>query len=197
MFGLLNYGKIKIDKITRWRIELSPYAFDIMYWPGKDNLSADALSRVIYPHCSAAIDLKSLHDQLCHPGVTRMSHFFRSCNLPFSVEDIKKMPSSCRDCAEVKPRYFKPQEPQHLKKATVPFERFNLDFKGLLPTNTKNKFILTIIDEYSRYPFAFHCPDTSYESVKSCLMSIFGVFGMPSFIHSDQGSGFMSAELKR
>ena len=197
MFGLLNHGKIKNDKITRWRIELSPYAFDIMHRPGKDNLPADALSRLVYPHCSATTSLKALHDQLCHPGVTRMSHFVRSRNLPFSVEDIKKMTRSCRDCAEVKPRYFKPQQPQHLIKATAPFERLNLDFKGPLPTNTKNKFILTIVDEYSRYPFAFPCTDTSTDSVKSCLTSIFGVFGMPSFIHSDQGSGFMSAELKK
>ena len=179
MFGLLNHGKIKNDKITRWRIELSPYAFDIIHRPGKDDLPADALSRLVpTSHCSAAIDLKSLHDQLCHPGVTRMSHFVRSRNLPFSMEDIKKITSSCRDCAEVKPRYFKPQEPQHLIKATAPFEHLNLDFKGPLPTNTKNKYILTIVDEYSRYPFAFPCPDTFAESVKKCLMSIFGVFGM-------------------
>ena len=198
MFGKLNHGKIKNDKITRWRIELSPYAFDIIHRPGKDNLPADALSRLVpTSRCSATIDLKSLHDQLCHPGITRMSHFVRSRNLPFSVEDIKKMTSSCRDCAEVKPRYFKPQEPQHLIKATAPFERLNLDFKGPLPSTTKNKFILTIVDEYSRYPFAFPCPDTSAESVKRCLTSIFGVFGMPSYIHSDQGSGFMASELKR
>ena len=198
MFGKLNHGKIKNDKITRWRIELSPYAFDIIHRPGKDNLPADALSRLVpTSRCSATIDLKSLHDQLCHPGITRMSHFVRSRNLPFSVEDIKKMTSSCRDCAEVKPRYFKPQEPQHLIKATAPFERLNLDFKGPLPSTTKNKFILTIVDEYSRYPFAFPCPDTSAESVKRCLTSISGVFGMPSYIHSDQGSGFMASELKR
>ena len=106
------------------------------------------------------------------------------------------MTRSCRDCVEVKPRYFKPQEPQHLIKATAPFERLNLYFKGPLPTNTKNKFLLTIVDEYSRYPFAFPCTDVSTESVKRCLLTVFGLFGMPSYIHSDQGSGFMSADLK-
>ena len=45
MFSNANHGKIKNDKIARWRIELSPYGFDIEHRPGKDNLPADALSR--------------------------------------------------------------------------------------------------------------------------------------------------------
>lgn len=197
MFGKLNHGKIKNDKIARWRIELSPYGFDIIHRPGKDNLPADALSRMTSPsYCSAITDLKSLHDQLCHPGISRLAHFVRSRNLPFSMEDIKSITKSCRDCAEVKPNYFKPQEQPHLIKATAPFERLNLDFKGPLPTNTKNKYILTVVDEYSRYPFAFPCPNTSTQSVIQGLESIIELFGMPSYIHSDQGSGFMSAELK-
>ena len=198
MFGKKNHGKIKNDKIARWRIELSPYSFETIHRPGKYMLSADALSRLgSTNHCSAVIDLKTLHDQLCHPGVTRMCHFVRMRNLPFSVDDVKKMTSSCKDCAEIKPRFFKPKEPQHLIKAMAALERLNLDFKGPLPSNSKNKFLLTIIDEYSRYPFAFPCVDVSTKSVINCLMSVFGLFGMSSYVHSDQGSGFISEELKR
>ena len=91
VFNNQNPGKTKNDKITRWRMELSCFNYDIVYRPGKENLTADALSRTCF---TINIDsLKSLHDQLCHPGVSRLSHFVRSRNLPFSVEEIKRVTS--------------------------------------------------------------------------------------------------------
>lgn len=56
---------------------------------------------------------------------------------------------------------------------------------------------MTIIDEYSRFPFAFACVDVSTNSVIDCLSQIFSVFGMPSYIHSDRGTAFMSVKFRR
>ena len=56
--------------------------------------------------------------------------------------------------------------------------------------------MLTIIDEYCQFPFAFLCGDVSAQSVIKCLLTLFSVFGMPTFILTDRGSGFMSSELK-
>ena len=140
--------------------------------------------------------LRKLHDDLCHPGITRMTHFVRSRNLPYSVEDVKKMTASCSTCAELKPRFHKP-ESSHLIKATQPFERLSLDFKGPLPSSTKNTYLLTIVDEFSRFPFAFPCPDMTATTIIKCLCQLFAIFGMPSFIHSDRGSSFMSEALRQ
>ena len=70
-------SKIKNDKIYRWRVELSCYTFDIIYRKGVENIAADAISRI---HCSSqsSVTLKSIHDSLCHPGVTRMTAFLRN-----------------------------------------------------------------------------------------------------------------------
>lgn len=84
-----------------------------------------------------------------------------------------------------------------LVKATQPFERLSIDFKGPLPSNTRNKYLLTIIDEYSRFPFAFPCSDMSSSTVISCLRQLFSIFGMPAYIHSDRGSCFISTELRQ
>ena len=83
-----------------------------------------------------------------------------------------------------------------LIKATQPFERLAIDFKGPLPSNTKNKYLLTIVDEYSRFPFAVPCCDISTETVIDCLVQLFSLFGMPPYINSDRGSSFISQELK-
>lgn len=192
IFNLNHSSKIKNDKIMRWRLELSCYSFDIVYRPGRDNIVADTLSRI----CGASDTrhLFSLHQALCHPGITRMFHWVRSKNLPYSLDDVKKMTSACPTCAEIKPRFFKPQN-QHLIKATMPFERLNIDFKGPIPSSCKNHYILTVIDEYSRFPFAFPCRDVSSATVTRCLNQLFSVFGTPSYIHSDRGTSFMSQEL--
>ena len=66
--------KVKNAKINDWRMELSEFSFDIEYRPGKTNVAADTLSRV---NCAAmqTSTLQELHDNLCHPGVTRLLHF--------------------------------------------------------------------------------------------------------------------------
>ncbi|XP_047135315.1 uncharacterized protein LOC101237188 [Hydra vulgaris] len=52
------------------------------------------------------------------------------------------------------------------------------------------------IDEHSRYPFAFPCPDISSTTVVKCLDQIFSFCGFPKYIHSDRGLSFIPNELK-
>ena len=139
-------SKIKVDKIMRWRVELSRYKYDIVYRPGKDNKGADTFSRI---HCSTISSnaLKELHNSLCHTGITRTTHFVRTRNLPFSMDVIKKTTSDCQDCSELKQQFHKVQG--KLIHATQSFERLNIDFKGLLPSSSHSEYISTIVDEYS------------------------------------------------
>ena len=89
--------------------------------------------------------------------VTRVSHvlhhFVRAKNLPYSAAQ--------------------------LAKATQPFERLSLDFKGPFPTSTKNRYMLTVIDEFSRFPFAFPFSSVDTKTVISCLNRLFALFGIP------------------
>ena len=122
-------------------------------------------------------------------------HFIRSRNLPYSIEDVRKMTTGCGTCSQIKPNFAEKSQ-THLIKATQAFERLSMDFKGPLPTTGKNKYLLTIVDEYSRFPFAYACADMSAETVIKCLGQLFSIFGMPSLNHSDRGASFMSSTLK-
>ncbi len=195
IFNSARHGKTKNDKIERWRVEMSCFEFDIQFRPGEFNVSADCLSRAI---CSAAENqqstLQQLHEGLVHPGVARMYSFIRSRNLPFSMEDVKSMTAQCRTCAEVKPRFLRPNNPP-LIKALQPFDRLSVDFKGPIKSTSQNKYLLVIIDEYSRFPFAYSCRDMTSSTAIKHLGNLFSVFGLPGYVHSDNGPAFISKEL--
>ncbi|XP_059848515.1 uncharacterized protein LOC132406667 [Hypanus sabinus] len=195
MFSNQQRGKIKNDKILRWRIELSTYNYDILYRPGRLNEPPDAL---FWGMCAnAQLDqLYARHAHLCHPGVTRFYHFVKAWNMPYSLEDIRTMTRDSQVCAECKPHFYRPEKAQ-LIKGTRPFERPSVDFKGPLPSTDRNVYFLNIINEYSRFPFAIPCPDTTTTSVIKALRQLFTLFGYPCYIHSDRGFSFMSDELRQ
>ena len=171
----------------------SEYDFDIIYRSGKMNCVPDALSRAF---CANIYDntLRELHKSLCHPGVTRLLYFVRVKNLPYSVNEVCNVVKKCKVCSELRPTFYKPQV-SHVIKATQFFERLSLDFSGPLPTSSKTRYLLTIIDEYSRFPFGFACPNVNAKTVISCLNQVFVMFGMPAYIQPDRGIAFTSQEL--
>ena len=155
------------------------------------------LHQTLYRECILQVSEQTLcdiHAALCHPGVTRMIHFVKTKSLLYSVEDVRKMIAACRVCPEVKPRFHKPPGVP-LTKATQPFERLSLDFKGPLSSSSKNKYIFMVIDEFSRFPFAFPCANMESKTVIQCLTQHFSLFGMCSCIHSDNAASFTSREF--
>jgi len=70
MYSGENCGKIKNDKVLRWRMELNEFDFDIVYRSGKLNSAPDAFSRV---YC-ASMHGTALHNISMPCCVTRVSH---------------------------------------------------------------------------------------------------------------------------
>ena len=70
-----------------------------------------------------------------------------------------------------------------------------MDFKG--PVEGKNKYVVFVVDEFSRYPFAFPSSNISSSTVIQCLSQLFCLFGFPVCMHSDRGSAFVSKDLKQ
>ena len=186
--------KIKNNKILNWRLELASLSYTIQYRPGPENVAADTFTRAACAALSNNYSLEDVHAGLCHPGVTRLLHYVRSKNLPFSTDEVRKVCQSCQVCAEIKPQFHK--RVGVLVKATQPMERFSIDFKGPLKSLTGNKYILIAVDEFSRFPFAFACPNMEASTVVKCLDSLFSLCGTAGYVHSDRGPSLMSEELR-
>lgn len=196
MFDQKHLGKVKNDKILRWRVELSALDFDIKYRPGPENVTADCLSRANCSASSSRRSLEQIHRDLAHPGVVRLHHFTRSRNLPYTMEEVRTVCKQCRVCAEIKPQFYRPKNPP-LIEATKPFDRIAIDFKGPIPSATQNHYLLVAVDEYSRFCWAQPCRDMESSTVITFLESqVYSLAGTSGFIHSDRGSSLISQELR-
>ena len=98
MFDNRKRTKIKNTKIQSWRMELAEFSYTIQYREGCSNVVPDLFTRV---QCaSISNNLEDIHAQLCHPGAIRLLYFVKTKNLPYSMDEVKKVCSNCRICAE-------------------------------------------------------------------------------------------------
>ena len=60
------------------------------------------------------------------------------------------------------------------------------------------KWILTVLDEYSRYLEAFVVEHPDSETVINVLSNqVFARYGLPNKVHSDRGKAFMSTDIQQ
>lgn len=76
----------------------------------------------------------------------------------------------------------------------MPWERIGLDIAGPFPVTTAgNRFILVVMDYFTKWPEVFAIPNQEAVTVASKLVNeVFCRFGVPLEIHSDQGRNFES-----
>ncbi len=150
MLDSRKHSMIKNSKIQDWRLELTSFCHTVKDRPGKDNMAPDSFTRVFLSSVPTS-DLDGIHKALCYPVVTWMFHLVPSKNRPYSTEDVKKTCSGCRACAELKPQFYRPTSGT---QAIKPLGRLSMNFKRPLSSASQNAYILTIVDEFSRFLFA-------------------------------------------
>ena len=97
---------------------MGTFNYDV-HRPENFNVTPNAFSRICGSVCSGTfeLNLSNMHETLGQAGITRLHHFVRSRNLPYSVQNVKEVCNQCRICAELKPKFFGKEE-ETLTKAT-------------------------------------------------------------------------------
>ena len=64
----------------------------------------------------------------------------------------------------------------HVIKATKPMKQLSIIFMSPIENLNCNNYMLTVIDEYSRFPFAFHCSNINPKTVIKRLTYFFVIW---------------------
>ena len=150
-------------------------------------------SRIILPECLQKKALTQAHEG--HLGATKMKQILRTYFFWFGMgKDVDQWVRQCETCLRfTKCNKSAPLEPI-ANQAKEAWDTISLDFTGP-SSRTAGNILLTCIDHFSRFPFAFLVKSSSAKDIISCLQALFNIFGIPRRIVTDNGSSFVSDEL--
>ena len=159
------------------------------------------LWRLWIPNSMSAKILKAAHDTptACHGGFTKtLARVRQKYFWPTMVMDVKEYVNNCETCKTIKSSNRISKPPMGNQFATNrPFERLYCDFLGPYPhTKVKNSVIFVCLDHFTKYIFLRPLKAATSAGVISYFQNeIFPTFGVPRFIHSDNGKQFVSKEM--
>ena len=182
------------------------YRFTILHRPGKLQGHVDALSRlptenllftiegkIKVPEKKAESIIEEVHRQ-GHLGEHKTwKAFNRKYFTPSGKQKCREIVRTCPEC-----QLGKDYKVKHLPKGNInspgPWETVSIDIVGPLPVDGRsNRFIVTIMDVYSRYLIAVPVKNHRAATVSRCLYeSVVAYFGPPRSILSDRGTEFTS-----
>lgn len=111
---------------------------------------------------------------------------------------IKQFIKQCPVCQLNSDTKVSTKVPPFTRASYEPMEVLNIDTIGPLPEDeSKNKYILVVVDCFSRWVELFGVPDTSALSAAKVLIQHCGRFGIPAMIRSDRGSQFVNELIEQ
>jgi len=140
----------------------------------------DIISRhhnAVIGHFGVQQTLKLLHDS----GI----------DWPSMTSDVSTFISGCATCQKI--RACKASYNAAVKSTMVsePFEVITIDSIGPLPVDSYgNKFIIVVMDAFTRFVELFPAPDTTANEAAKALLHVFGRFGSPKSLRSDRGTQY-------
>lgn len=107
--------------------------------------------------------------------------------------DISRYVQGCAICQRTKPRRKKPEGLMSSQWATAPMEELSVDIIGPLPPTPRgHKYLLVVIDKFTKFPELFPLRAATSAKVLECMLQVFCRHGTPVAITSDNGKPFVS-----
>ena len=135
------------------------------------------------------------HDRMNHAGITRTIQHLSNFWWEKKQDDIRSYIDSCQVCARRKGNYGRSirWDVGHCRRGTRPFEIIYLDFV-FMPQCRGKRYILTILDSFSRYfmaiPFAH---DRAIDAARGLYQLYLQHREKPVIVSSDRGTHFTGA----
>ena len=202
------------QKVKRWKIAIQGFDFDIEHVAGRDNPIADGFSRLCQPEIETVnVDedlttYKQHYEDMSKVHNSRAGHFGVEPTLQKLTQNGKSWPEMRKDVRRFIRKCPCCQKMSALKVAieTHPFttasysimDRVCIDAIGPLPEDELgNKYVITLIDAFSRFVLLISAKDTTAESAAQAILQWLGIFGIPSSIVSDNGTQFRNSLIQQ
>jgi hypothetical protein len=136
----------------------------------------------------------TFHQSLGHLGIEKVLRSMKEkFYWPGMSNDTRLFINTCKECRE---RKVVPPRKHSLERVLTgyPFEKVAIDIAGpLTPTKTGHKYILAIIDYFSKFPMLIPLKQIDSKTVaESFFFNWVCLFGVPNVVHTDRGSSFES-----
>ena len=142
--------------------------------------------------------LRSYHDSLFGGGHQGFDRTYASIRMkyywPKMYAEILDYIKTCDPCQKSKHHFHAHPAPLQNMPIEGRFDRWHIDILGpLAPSSEGHKYILVVVDSYTRWPEAFPLKNqTATEIGKVLYREIFSRYGAPRALLSDRGQNFMS-----
>jgi len=169
----------------------------ILHYQWVDPSGVVRRSLLVTPQRLRSEIIKTAHENVCsgHPGPEKTLHLIRQQYFWIGMStDVKVHVQSCDKCHRNKKINYTPRS--HLKKfhAGEPMERVHIDILGpLTETSAGNKYILVMVDQFTKWVELKALPEQSAETVARVFVEEFVCrMGCALEVFSDQGRNFES-----
>ena len=153
--------------------------------------------KIVVPEPLIAPFLHNSHDALGHVGIPRVTSYLQNYFWPSKFTDIDNYVKSCQECARKKGNSGQPRVVAgNNKKGEKPFDVIYCDFVSM-PMSRGYRYILTLIDSFSRFMRAYPLKSCSASDTSKCLVNFVSEFRViPSCLSSDRGTHFNAHTLR-
>ncbi len=169
----------------------------VLYKRQESTAKTNEVLQLVVPRCLQNEIMEHMHNSTIsgHLGVkktvSRLQRHFYWHRLRDSVSTwIHK----CAKCGARKRPICMPKAPLGDYRVGAPMDRVATDILGPLPlTERGNRYVLVIVDCFSRYTEAYAIPDFTAKTTADVIVTqFFSRFGVPLELHSDQGRNYES-----
>ncbi|KAG5324085.1 POL4 protein, partial [Pseudoatta argentina] len=158
------------------------------------SIHCDISEEDIRPYIPASLRRRvfDMVHQMSHPsGRATHRQIAQKFVWPSMAKDIKEWARTCLACQQSKIHRHNHTPPTRIPVPDTRFEHVHIDIVGPLPPSKSFRYLLTMIDRFTRWPEAIPLQDCTANTVAKMFFTHWVArFGAPRLITTDQGSQF-------
>ena len=196
-FGRMAELQGRDPETTAYRTAITSFRWEeIAVGNGRANLLCDTSTGNPRPLVPAEMrkEVFDVVHGLSHPGTSALVRIMTSKFVWHGIaKDVRAWARGCIECQTAKVHHHNKAPLHKFERATTRFAHVHVDLVGPLPASRGHTYLLTVMDQLTRWQEAIPLSQTDVASVgRAFVMHWIALFGVPTDITLDRGPQFTS-----